>query len=129
MWWQISASVLLPGPLTAVFSLPWFRAAAAQIASPAHRMYEVATYTYGFDDHSDLPPTSYRFNVENSVSPGTPEGDAWDELIAEQERLGRVLEFSAPILAGTVLSPMGCDIAMKHYDDGTERTKYRPCME
>lgn len=129
MWWQIPASTLMPGHLTAVISLPWFLAAAAEIADPGHRAYMEATYTHGFDDHSDLPTTSYRFHVKNSVLPGTLEGDAWDELIEQQERLGRILEFSAPILAGTVISPMGCDIKVKYYDDGTEKAKYRPYID
>jgi hypothetical protein len=63
------------------------------------------------------------------VSPGTPEGDAWDELIQAQERLGRILEFSAPVLAGTVISPMGCDKKIKYQDDGTEKVKYRPYID
>ena len=129
MWWQIPVTTLLPGPVTSVLNLAWFRAAAAEIADPAHRAYMTATYTYGFDDHSDLPTSAFRFNVKNSVSPGTPEGDAWDELIDQQDRLGRIVEFSAPILAGTVISPMGCDIAIKYSDDGSEKVKHRPYID
>ena len=129
MWWQLPATTLMPGPPTTVLDLDWFRKAAAGITDPVHRAYAAATYTHGFDGHNDLPPTAYRFNVKNSVSPGTPEGDAWDELIRTQEQLGRILEFSAPILAGTVISPMGCDKKIKYYDDGTEKIKYRPYID
>ena len=85
-------------------------------------------YTHGLPDHCELL-NAQRFNVKNSVQPGTPHGDAWDNLLDEQEARGRLIELDAPLIAGTVVSPMGCDHKVKVALDGSESIKYRPYVD
>ena len=86
-------------------------------------------YTHGGADNCELPPDAQRFNVKNSVQPGTPNGDAWDDLLDRLDARGRLLECPIPIIAGTVISPMGCDSKIKVYADGSQKIKFRPFVD
>ena len=86
-------------------------------------------YTHGLHDHCELPLNAQRLHVTNSVQPGTPHGDAWDDLIDEQEARGRIIELPAPLIAGTVLNPMGCIDKVKIALDGSEKVKFRPFID
>ena len=115
---------------TSSLNLRWLRdAAATHIADPAVRTYLVDTYTYGGDDHCDLPPSAQRLYARNSVHPGTEFGDAWDDLLDELDARGRLIEHDLPVYAGTVVSPMGGDSKIKIGPDRVETTKYRPFVD
>ena len=86
-------------------------------------------YSSGAPDHCDLPRDAQRFSVTNSVEPGTLHGDAWDKLIDEQDKRGRIIELEAPIIAGTVIMPMGCTEKLVYDISGTETIKYRPHID
>ena len=103
--------------------------ATSLLADPKHRDYMQATYTYGGADHCELPPNAQRFRVRNSVQPGTPAGDAWDELINKQEQRGRIVELPGPSIAGTVISPMGADFKVKEAPNGAKSIKWRPYID
>ena len=61
---------------------------------------------------------------------GTPLADAWDDLLDYQDARGRLVECSQPVYAGTIVSPMGCDVKLKFDIDErgeiTSTKKYRP---
>ena len=111
-------------------NLDWLRAAAmANISDPSLRRHVVHTYTYGGDDHCDLPPHAQRFHAKNSVHPGSEYGDAWDDLLDDLDARGRLIERDLPVYAGTVVNPMGADSKIKVGADGAETTKYRPYID
>ena len=119
---------------SSTLNLKWLRQAAAEhIDDPAVRGYMVDTYTFGGDDHCDIPPDAQRHVVENNVEHGTPFADAWDDLLDYQDARGRLVECSQPVYAGTILSPMGCDVKLKFdLDERGEVTgtkKYRPYID
>ena len=127
--WQHTVDHFVP-QFSSILNLEYPKGKAVTLlADPKHRDYMLATYTHGGADHCDLPPDAQRFRVRNSVQPGTPAGDAWDELINKQERLGRIVELPGPMIAGTVISPMGCDFKTNEAHDGSQSIKWRPYID
>ena len=115
--------------VNSTLNLDWLITATDIISDHQHRTYMQHYYRYGAPDHSDLPMDAQRFAVINSVEPGTVHGDAWDALIDEQDRRGRIIELEAPTIAGTVIMPMGCTEKINIAADGTETIKFRPHID
>ena len=128
LWWQRPITDFTPAFWTTLNTDAWI-AATDIIVDPLHRQYLIDMYTHGLHDHCELPLNAQRLHVKNSVKPGTAHGDAWDDLIDEQEARGRIIEMPAPLVAGTVLNPMGCIDKVKVALDGSEKIKYRPYID
>lgn len=129
LWWQRPITHYAP-TFTSTLNLANLRQMARDHTSdPVHLDYMLATYTHGGSDHCDLPPAAQRFGVRNSVIPGSHLGDAWDDLIDYQAERGRILELPAPLIAGAVVNPMGCDEKVKVSTDGTGKLKQRPYVD
>ena len=115
---------------TSSLNLEWLRDAARQhMSDPHQRRYMIDTYTYGGDDHCDIPPRAQRFWAPNSACPGTECGGAWDDLLDELDERGRLIEHDIPTYAGTVVSPMGVDSKIKTDAHGNDTIKYRPHID
>lgn len=74
---------------TSTLNLTWLRHAQAardHIEDPALRAYMIDTHTFGGDDHCDVPPDAQRLIIRNSLVPGTPLADAWDDLLDYQDQ-------------------------------------------
>ena len=129
LWWQKPITNHIQTS-TSTLNLENLRQMARDhITDPTHLAYMLATYTHGGSDHCDLPRDAQRFRVKNSVIPGTDLGNAWDDLIDYQAERGRILELPAPLIAGTVVNPMGCTEKVKVATDGTETLKQRPHID
>ena len=62
---------------SSTLNLEWLRQAAVEhVADPEVRGHVADTYTFGGDDHCDIPSDAQRHVTENNIEPGTPFADA-----------------------------------------------------
>lgn len=84
-----------------------------RLSDPALADHLQSCYSKGHDSSSRLPVDAVRLVAKNGVVPGTPRGNAIDDMLRNMREDSRLISTTAP-LPGTVVMPVSCDISIKY---------------
>lgn len=93
------------GPFTSTLNLEAFRGWAAQFYTGPLAVYSDTCYTTGFPTLTQATP-HVNLSAVNTIQPGTPEGDAYDEQLTRLRNRNRLISTTLPTCVGTRVLPI-----------------------